>query len=77
MESLFSSILSIVVNQINGKSGQAYLPFIFSIFIFIASNNIIGLIPYSFASTAHFILTLSISFIITRRTGNNNCNSLV
>jgi len=27
-------------------------------------NNLIGLIPYSFASTSHFILTFSISFTV-------------
>jgi F-type H+-transporting ATPase subunit a len=36
----------------------------FSLFIFILSNNLIGLIPYSFASTSHFILTFSLSFSI-------------
>lgn len=64
MESMYSTVLSIVVNQINGKGGQAYFPLIFTLFIFIATNNLVGLIPYGFASTAHFILTLSISFTV-------------
>ena len=38
MESMYSSILSIVVNQINGKGGQAYFPLIFTLFILIATN---------------------------------------
>jgi len=36
----------------------------FSLFIFILINNLIGMIPYSFASTSHFILTFSLSFTI-------------
>ena len=64
MESLYSSILSVVLNQINGKRGQVYFPFIFALFIFISINNLIGLIPYSFATTSHFALTFSISFTI-------------
>src|SRR5215510_13823305 len=36
----------------------------FSLFIFILINNLIGMIPYSFASTSHFILTFFISFTV-------------
>jgi F-type H+-transporting ATPase subunit a len=54
----------ITVSQINDKKGQVYFPFIYSLFIFILVNNLIGLVPYSFASTSHFILTFSLSFTI-------------
>lgn len=63
-ESLYASIHSIVINQINPKNGQIYFPFIFGLFLFILVNNLIGLIPYSFASTSHFILTFFISFTV-------------
>jgi F-type H+-transporting ATPase subunit a len=63
-ESLYATILSVVINQINSKKGQAYFPFIYTLFIFILINNLIGMIPYSFASTSHFVLTFSISFTI-------------
>lgn len=63
-ESLYDTVHSIVINQINANKGQIYLPFIFALFVFILVNNLIGMIPYSFASTSHFILTFSISFTI-------------
>jgi len=63
-ESIYATIHSIVVNQINPTKGQIYFPFIYTLFIFILINNLIGLIPYSFASTSHFILTFSISFTV-------------
>lgn len=63
-ESLYDTVHSIVVNQINPNKGQIYFPFIFGLFIFILVNNLIGMVPYSFASTSHFILTFSISFTI-------------
>jgi len=63
-ESLYATIHSIVTNQINSKSGQIYFPFIYTLFIFILINNLIGLVPYSFASTSHFVLTFSLSFSI-------------
>lgn len=63
-ESLYSTIQSIVVNQINNNKGQMYFPFIYALFIYILINNLVGMIPYSFASTSHFILTFSISFTV-------------
>jgi F-type H+-transporting ATPase subunit a len=64
MESLYATVHSIVTNQINSKKGQMYFPFIYTLFIFILINNLIGMVPYSFASTSHFILTFSLSFTI-------------
>jgi len=63
-ESLYATIHNIVTNQINPKKGQIYFPFIYTLFVFILINNLIGMIPYSFASTSHFILTFSLSFTI-------------
>ena len=63
-ESLYSTIHSIVVNQINSNQGQIYFPFIYGLFTYILINNLIGMVPYSFASTSHFILTFSISFTV-------------
>jgi len=64
LETIYATIHSIVINQINTKKGQMYFPFIYALFIFILINNLIGMIPYSFASTSHFILTFSLSFTI-------------
>jgi len=64
LETIYATIHSIVINQINTKKGQMYFPFIYALFIFILINNLIGMIPYSFASTSHFILTFSLSFSI-------------
>ena len=64
LESIYATIHSIVINQINAKKGQIYFPFIYTLFIFILINNLIGMVPYSFASTSHFILTFSLSFTV-------------
>jgi len=63
-ESIYATLHSIVTNQINALRGQIYFPFIYTLFIFILINNLIGMIPYSFASTSHFVLTFSLSFSI-------------
>lgn len=63
-ETIYATIHSIVINQINEKKGQMYFPFIYALFTFILINNLIGMVPYSFSSTSHFILTFSLSFTI-------------
>jgi F-type H+-transporting ATPase subunit a len=64
MESIYATVFSIVINQINAKKGQMFFPLISALFIFILINNLVGMVPYSFAPTSHFILTFSISFTI-------------
>ena len=63
-EAIYATVHSIVINQLNPTKGQLYFPFIYALFIFILVNNLIGMVPYSFASTSHFILTFSMSFTI-------------
>ena len=63
-ETIYATVHSIVVNQINPKKGQIYFPFIYALFTFILINNLIGMIPYSFASTSHFIMAFSLSFTV-------------
>jgi len=53
-----------VVNQINKHSGQVYFPFIYTLFLFILINNLIGMVPYSFSTTSHVLLTFSLSFSV-------------
>ena len=63
-ESIYATLNSIVINQINANKGQMYFPFIYALFLFILINNLIGMVPYSFACTSHFSLTFFISFTV-------------
>jgi F-type H+-transporting ATPase subunit a len=63
-ETIYATVHSIVISQINPNKGQIYFPFIYVLFMFILINNLIGMVPYSFAATSHFILTFSISFTV-------------
>lgn len=64
LESLYDTILNIVSSQINGRSGQIYFPFIFTVFSFILINNLVGLVPYNLATTSQFVLTFALSFTV-------------
>lgn len=43
-ESIYTTIQNIVVNQIGASKGQIYFPFIYSLFIFILINNLLGMV---------------------------------
>jgi len=64
LELIYSSMLSLVVDNIADKNSQKFFPLIFSLFLFVLSLNLIGLIPYSFTLTSHLILTFFISLSI-------------
>jgi len=64
LESIYCLVLNLVKENINGPRGQKFFPIIFSLFLFVASMNLIGLIPYSYTITSHFIITFALSLSI-------------
>nr|YP_010165726.1 ATP synthase F0 subunit a [Imasa heleensis]QRR29739.1 ATP synthase F0 subunit a [Imasa heleensis] len=61
---LYQFILKLVVDNIHSKESTKYFPFIYSLFLFIVLSNLIGMIPYSFTVTSHFVVTFGFSFTI-------------
>jgi F-type H+-transporting ATPase subunit a len=47
-----------------GTEGMKFFPLVFSLFMFILTVNIIGLIPYTFAVTAQIIITVSLALLV-------------
>jgi len=47
-----------------GSEGRKYFPFVFTLFMFILFANVLGLIPYSFTSTSHIIVTFSMAIVV-------------
>jgi F-type H+-transporting ATPase subunit a len=62
--SMLHTVYNFVKSQIQIIRGLNYLPFFFCLFVYILTNNLVGMIPYTFAPTSHFILTFFISFTI-------------
>ena len=56
--------ISDMINDNIGQEGKKYLPFIFSIFLFILIGNLLGMLPFSFTWTSHIIVTFAIAFFI-------------
>lgn len=46
-----------MVEDVTGKQGLKYFPYVMTIFLFILFANLLGLIPGSFATTAQFAVT--------------------
>jgi len=60
---LIEYITSELKNNLNKRNFKSILVF-FRIFIFIITNNILGLFPYIFTATSHLVVTLSIALPI-------------
>jgi F-type H+-transporting ATPase subunit a len=60
----FYIFISDMIRDNAGKSGLAYFPYIFSLFLFILMGNLLGMIPYSFTFTSHIIVTFSLAVIV-------------
>jgi len=47
-----------------GTEGMKFLPFVFTLFVFILFANLIGLIPYSFTVTSQLIVTVILALLV-------------
>lgn len=63
IENLYMLLGGIVEDNL-GKKGLLYFPLIISLCLFILFSNVLGLVPYSFTTTSHFIVTLTISLSV-------------
>lgn len=64
IESLYESVYNLVKSQISILKGINFLPFFLCLFLYILSNNLVGMIPYTLAPTSHFILAFFLSFTL-------------
>jgi F-type H+-transporting ATPase subunit a len=62
-ESAYEFVQEIAVGQI-GDEGKRYVPFIFSMFMFVLVGNLLGLIPYFFTFTSHIAVTFALAAIV-------------
>ncbi|MEP5154357.1 F0F1 ATP synthase subunit A [Planktotalea sp.] len=53
-----------MVEDVTGKDGLVYFPYIMTLFMFIVFANFLGLIPMSFTTTSHFAVTIILAFAV-------------
>jgi F-type H+-transporting ATPase subunit a len=47
-----------------GAEGMKFFPFVFTIFMFVLTLNMVGLIPYAFTVTSHIIVTAALAITV-------------
>jgi F-type H+-transporting ATPase subunit a len=47
-----------------GTEGMRFFPFVFTLFMFVLTANLIGLIPYSFTVTSQIIITAALALLV-------------
>ena len=60
-EAIYFTIYNMVIGQIGYIIGLFFFVLIFVLFVYILFSNLISLIPYNFATTAHLLSTLGMS----------------
>lgn len=58
VEMTYEFIAGMVKENI-GQKGRAYVPFVFTLFMFILAGNLIGMLPYAFTVTSHLAVTFA------------------
>ena len=53
-----------MVEDIAGKEGLKYFPYIFTLFMFIVVANVLGLLPMSFTTTSHIAVTGTLAIAV-------------
>jgi F-type H+-transporting ATPase subunit a len=67
MQSMAEMSYEFVANMINmaaGEDGLRFFPFIFTIFMFVATSNFFGLIPGSFTVTSQIAVTFALTMLV-------------
>ena len=63
LEKLYALVTQLLSDIITTGS-EKYFPFMSVLFLYILTNNLIGMVPYSFTTTSHITLTFFLSFSI-------------
>ena len=53
-----------MVRDVIGEDGMKYFPWIFTLFVFILTLNMLGMIPGNFTSTSHIIVTFGLAAMV-------------
>ena len=57
-------LITDMLDQNVGPKGRKFIPFIFSLFLFILICNLLGMLPYSFTVTSHISITFALAIVV-------------
>jgi F-type H+-transporting ATPase subunit a len=61
---LFYGFIHKMVEDVAGHEGLKFFPYIMTLFMFIFVSNFLGLIPMSFTTTSHFVVTATLAMLV-------------
>jgi ATP synthase subunit 6 len=61
-EMLYDFVSSLVHEQLGPENAPKYVGIVFTVFLYVLIANLVGLIPFSFATTAQLIVAFGLSF---------------
>ena len=61
---LFYGLITDTVNQNVGPKGKKFVPLMFTLFMFIMTCNLFGMIPYGFTVTSHISVTFAQAMLV-------------
>lgn len=61
---LLYAFIGDVLKSTVGEKGRDYFPFVFSLFLFVLTGNLIGLFPFSFTFTSQIVVTLAMASMV-------------
>lgn len=62
-EIFYETVANMVKDNV-GSGGRPYFPFIFTLFMFILTCNLLGMIPGSFTVTSHIFVTFGLAIVV-------------
>ena len=67
LQSVAESIYEFIDNmthEVLHENARTYFPFVLTLFTFILFANVLGLIPYAFTVTSHYVVTLALALVV-------------
>jgi F-type H+-transporting ATPase subunit a len=61
---LFYGFVHKMVEDVAGHEGLKFFPYVMTLFMFIFLSNMLGLIPMSFTTTSHFVVTATLALLV-------------
>lgn len=56
--------ITTTIRETAGSEGLRYFPFVFTLFMFILTCNLLGMVPYSFTVTSHIATTATLALMV-------------
>jgi F-type H+-transporting ATPase subunit a len=64
MAELSYEFVASMIKSTAGSEGMRFFPLVFSLFMFIAVSNLVGIIPYAFTISSHLIVTVTLALLV-------------